>query len=167
MAAYTITRQRTLRGMGTTFSFVPRRKGLRGLGQDSTDIDMVTGLPCDDPRANCGPIAPDISPSFPLSTLPFPTSPPPLPPGAFTPAKPIIPAPVITPVTPPTIAPSPIQLVFPSQGTVAPPPKYAAPLPTASWFDQQMISGIPNSYLALGTFGLVLFVSMSGAKRRR
>ena len=148
MAAYAITRRRTLRGMGATYSFLPRRRTLRGLGQDmNTDIDFVTGLPCDDPRANCGP---DIFSKA----------------GAV---KPILPAAKTTPVAAPYIGPAipgPVQLVFPAQATVPAPPKYAA-LPTVSWFDQQMIAGIPNSYLALGTVGLVLLVSMSSARRRR
>lgn len=139
-----------LRGMGATYSFEPRRRGLRGLGDD-TDVDVVTGLPCDDPRANCGPAAPPL---------------------VFTDSKPVIPAPRPITVGPaPTIAPptpAGVQIVFPSQSTVPAPPKFApAPLPAVSWFDQQMVAGVPNSYLALVTIGLVLFVSISGAKRRR
>jgi hypothetical protein len=150
MAAYAITRERMLRGMGTTYSFVPRRRGLRGVGDDTTDVDVVTGLPCDDPRANCG-----------ATTPPF----------VFTDSKPNLPA-----RKPITVGPGPnltvatpggVQIVFPSQSTVPPPPKFAPAAPSTSWFDQQLISGVPNSYLALGTVGAVLFMSMASAKRRR
>jgi hypothetical protein len=152
MARYAVTRVRNLRGLGTTFSFVPRR-GLRGLGQ-TTDIDMVTGLPCDDPRANCGPLEP-------TTTIPAPTQIGP-PPSFFTFPSPIIPpskpvplppAPVITPSFAPTI-------VFPSGGTVAP-----TTMPAASWLDQQMITGVPNKYLAIGTIAAVVLLGMG--KRRR
>ncbi len=169
MAAYVSTRQRLLRGMGETYAFVPRRRTLRGMG-DSTDIDMVTGLPCDDPRANCGPAPPDIGlPSIAdISPIGVPGQPA-RPPFVFTDVRPILPTVKTTPVAAPNIGPglppgSSLQIVFPSQGTV----KYAAAAPPAtSWLDQQMIAGLPNSYLALGTVGLVLFLSMSGAKRRR
>lgn len=47
----------------------PKTKKLRaGLGQDSTDIDYATGLPCDDPRANCGVAAPPSQPGVNPST---------------------------------------------------------------------------------------------------
>jgi len=109
---------------------------------------------------------PDIfGPTEAPPSLPWETPPPP--PFVFTDVRPIIPPKVITPVTPPDIGPGPrpIQIVFPSAGTVAPPAKYAAA--PAGWLDQQMIAGVPNSYLALATAGLVLFVSMAGGKRRR
>lgn len=170
MAAYVTTRQRTLRGMGATYSFVPRIRSLRGLGDDTTDIDVVTGLPCDDPRANCGPAPPDIGqPVFPGLPPIGPAPQPAPPPFVFTNPKPIIPPQKIVPVTAPVFGPLPggVQVVFPSQGTLPTPAKFAAPAATASWFDQQMIAGVPNSYLALGTVGLVLFLSISSAKRRR
>lgn len=168
MAAYVQdTRQRLLRGMGATYALVPRRRTLRGMGQ-STEIDYATGLPCDDPRANC---APDISPTFPTTpTISLPTPTPPVPPSFFTFPKPIIPAPVVVAATPPDLGPKlpgGVQVVFPSQGTVPPPPRYAAAAPPGgSWLDQQMIAGIPNSYLALGIGGLVLLVSIGGKRRR-
>lgn len=139
-----------LRGMGTTYSFVPRRSGM---GDDLTPPDILGTGPGGPPPIDWGP-GPE---------------PPPLPPGWFTNPKPILPKPKILPVTPPDIGPGPRpQIVFPSSSSVPPPPKFAAaPAPTAGWLDQQMIAGIPNSYLAIATAGLVLFVSMSGAKRRR
>lgn len=159
MARYAITRERNLRGMGFTYSFLPRGRGLRGLGQ-TTDIDVVTGLPCDDPRANCGPLQP-------TTTVPAPTTLGP-PPGFFTFPAPIIPpskpvplpaAPVIT--TPPvTGAPPSFTIVFPSGGTVAP-----VPMPAASWFDQQTIAGLPNKYLAFGA--VMLGIAMASSKGRR
>lgn len=168
MAAYVSTRERTL--LGKTFSFVQRRP-LRGLGDffdnapspSMNYIDMSTGIAYDYPCASCGPgfLGP---PAYNPLLSPLPTLP--TPPGFFTNPRPIIPPKVITPVTAPDIGgPTFVpQIVFPSSGTVA--PRVTAP-PAASWFDQQMIAGVPNSYLALGTVGLVLFVSMSGAKRRR
>jgi hypothetical protein len=48
-----------------------RLRGFR-LGDDSTDIDVVTGLPCDDPRANCGPVSNPAT--FPISTVSVPIS---------------------------------------------------------------------------------------------
>src|SRR5713101_5527702 len=105
MAAYAITRQRMLRGMGATYSFVPRRRTLRGMG-DSTDIDVVTGLPCDDPRANCGPEAPALGPSALPLTSPFAWETPAPPPFVFTNPRPIIPPkPVLTVPTPPDLGP--------------------------------------------------------------
>jgi len=168
MARYVQDRRRTLRGLGTTFSFVPRGRtlrGLRGLGDDSTDIDVVTGLPCDDPRANCGPLVP--APTTPIDTtmIPAPTTLNVPPPSFFTSPKPIIPAPVVTQVQAPTFTPSivPPSIVFPSGGTTR--PLVTAP-PSASWLDQEMIGGVPNKYLALGTVGAILLFGMS-AKRRR
>jgi hypothetical protein len=147
MAAYAISRQRTLRGMGRTYAF-------RSMGQD--------------------PAAPDIgSPVFAPSPPIFSDAQPAPPPFVYTNPSPVIPAPVITAVAPPnivgTIPGSGVKFVFPAGGPV-PPPGYAiaaAPGPGSSWLSQQMINGVPNSYLALGTVGLVLFLSVSNAKRRR
>lgn len=158
MARYAITRERNLRGMGFTYSFLPKRRGLRGLGQ-TTDIDVVTGLPCDDPRANCGPLQP-------TTTIPAPTTLGP-PPGFFT-----FPAPIIPPTKPVPLAPAPVistppvtgpafTVVFPSGGTVAPAP-VAAPV---SWFDQMTIAGLPNKYLAFGA--VLLGVAAISSKGRR
>ncbi len=175
MAAYAISRQRTL--LGKSYSFVQRRPGVHGLGDDLTPpdifgpgppsvyyIDMDTGVHYDYPCASCGPGFVGPSPSYDPLLSPLPRVP--TPPGFFTNPRPIIPPKVITPVTPPNIGPGPVapQIVFPSGGTVAP---RVAAAPAASWFDQQLIAGFPNSYLALAVGGLVLFVSMSGAKRRR
>lgn len=171
MAAYAISRQRTL--LGKTYSFVQRRRGVAGLGDAAPTppdfspamnyIDMTTGIAYDYPCPSCGPgfLGPAYNPL--LDPLPSPAKPP----FVFTDSKPTPPRQVITPVTAPNIGPgpSPVQIVFPSAGAVSPPAKYAAP--AVSWLDQQMISGVPNSYLALATAGLVLFVSISGAKRRR
>lgn len=166
MPTYGQIRERTLRGMGRTFAFVPRRRGMRGMG-DVTDIDFATGLPCDDPRANC---APTFGPMPTPATLPLPSpAGPSVPPSFFTNPSPIIPPVATTPIVPPSIGPAVpavppgIQIVFPSQGSTATAAKPAA----TSWLDQQMIAGVPNTYLALGVVGLVLFVSLSGAKRRR
>jgi hypothetical protein len=160
MARYAITRERNLRGLGRTFSFVPRRRTLRGLGQTS-DIDIVTGLPCDDPRANCGPFEQ-------TTTIPAPTTLGP-PPGFFTSPAPIIPAPVTVPVIPPTLV-TPIpggalqlpNIVFPSSGGTARPLA-----PPTGWLDQQLIPGLSNTTLVLATIGTVLLFSMTGARRRR
>ncbi len=145
MAAYAITRERTLRGMGSTFAFVPRRRGLSGLGQT---VQPQTGRGC----YYYGPDGFTIESVDRNSSVnectdsgglwnPGPTAAPPNP-------------------TPP------VQIVLPSSAVVPPPPKYA-PVAATSWFDQQMIAGLPNSYLALATAGLVLMMSISGAKRRR
>jgi hypothetical protein len=172
MAAYVMHRQRLLRGMGATFAFVPRR-GMRGMGQvvptDTTDIDLVTGLPCDDPRANCTgpvPVAPDIGQNV---FAPNPIAPPPsaLSPSFWNIPTPVAPKPVVVAATPPTLGPAipaNLQVVFPSQGTVVPAPAPAVAA-APSWFSQQMIAGIPNTYLALGVLGVVLF-SMSSKRRR-
>jgi hypothetical protein len=168
MARYAVTRERNLRGMGTTYSFVPRRT-LRGLGQTSdSDIDVVTGYPCDDPRANCGPLEPttmipaptQLGPPPSFFTFPAPIIPPARP-------QPVPPAPIITQPLPIPTAPSPIAIsptiVFPSGGGPTRPPGTAAP----GWLDQQLISGFPNKYLALGTIAAVLFMSISQSGRRR
>lgn len=157
MARYAITRERNLRGMGFTYSLVPSRRGLRGLGQ-TTDIDLVTGLPCDDPRANCGPLQP-------TTTVPAPETLGP-PPGFFT-----FPAPIIPPTKPVPLPPAPVitappsapsfSIVFPSQGTIAPAPA----VPAVSWMDQQTIAGLPNKYLAFGA--VLLGFAMASAKGRR
>lgn len=166
MARYAVSRVRSLTGLGRTFTFAPRRRGLRGLGDDSPMI------------------LPDFGPA-PVITVPQPTAPSvsPIdttmiedtsglvpPPSFFAPSRPIIPAQNITPVTAPDISAGipggGLQLpkiVFPSGGTVRP----ATTPPSVSWLDQQMIAGIPNSYLALGTVGAVLLFSVMGAKRRR
>lgn len=168
MAAYVSTRQRTLLGLGSTLAFVPRRRRLSGLG-DLFDtgapgmvyIDMTTGQSYDYPCDNCGP---GFLPG------PLPVAAPPRPPFVYTDVRPIIPRPrVLPPVTAPDLGPGvrPVQVVFPSSATVPPPPGYAAAASSGSWLDQQLIAGVKNSYLALGTVGIVLFVSMSGAKRRR
>lgn len=166
MPTYGQIRQRTLRGMGRTFAFVPRGRTLRGLG-DTTEIDYATGLPCDDPRANCAPtFAPmPAPPSLPIAAPAGPS----VPTSFFTNPSPIIPPITTTAIVPPSIGPAVpavppgIQIVFPSQGSTA---TAAAPAAT-SWINQQMIAGVPNSYLALGVVGLVLLLSVSGAKRRR
>lgn len=163
MARYAVSRVRSLTGLGRTFSFVPR---LRGLGDDAPII------------------TPDFGPA-PVIAVPQPTAPSVSPidttmidagdtlqtPFDFTPSRPIIPSQKITPVTAPDISAGvpggPLQLpkiVFPSGGTVRP---AVAPQPSVSWLDQQTISGIPNSYLALGAVGAVILFSLMGAKRRR
>lgn len=163
MAAYAITRQRTLRGMGATFSFVPRRRrGLSGLGDSQTgrgcyfygpDGFTIESVDTQSDVAECT----DNGGLWNNGT-----------PFVYTDSKPIIPKPVITPVTPPVLpGPAPVQVVFPSSAKVPPPPKYAAVPVATSWLDQQMIAGLPNSYLALATAGLVLMISISSAKRRR
>jgi hypothetical protein len=159
MARYAITRERNLRGMGTTYSFVPRRRGMRGLGQTSTDIDIVTGLPCDDPRANCGPL-------FPTTTLPAPTTLTP-PPPIYLPPIPVPPPPTNLPPPSPPVMSFPVPggplptIVFPSGGAGV----TARPLAAPGWLDQQTIPGISNKFLALGLgFGLLL---MAGASSRR
>jgi len=162
MAAYAISRQRTLRGMGATFAFAPRRRTLRGMGQDPNNcpdsvIDPLTGELC----STAG-LIPASAPNVGLPVIapaPLPTPQPPIPASFFTNPSPIAPTPTLVAATPPAIAPT---IVFPS-GTVqvAAPPAPAA----VSWFSQQMIPGIPNSFLALGTVGLVLLLS-SGKGRR-
>jgi hypothetical protein len=163
-----------MRGMGRTFAFVPRARGMRGMGDASTDIDFATGLPCDDPRANCAPVAPTFDPG--AAPAPLVLTPPPgpamptLPPSFFTNPSPAAPPRSTTTNVPPVIGPAVptvppgIQIVFPSQGSTA---TAKAAAPATSWLDQQMIAGVPNTYLALGVVGLVLFLSVSGAKRRR
>jgi len=138
--------------MGATYAFLPRRRTLRGMGQDIAPPDI--GMPS---FPSFAPLVPDVPQPAP-------------PPFVFVDVKPTIPTPVVTPVTPPNLGPSPIpgvKFVFPAGGPVPPPPQYAAAAPSAGWLSQQMIAGVPNSYLALATVGLVLFVSMSSAKRRR
>lgn len=173
MAIYPASRVRLLTGLGRTFTFVPRRRGMRGLGQGIDESPVIT---------------PDFGPAPVFAPLPQP--PPPSvtpvdttmidagtqlapPPSFFTNPAPIIPAQNITPVQAPNIsagipgAPAPgggipsISIAFPS-GVVAAPPKPAAP--TTSWFSQQMISGVPNLYLALGLLGVVV---ISAAKKGR
>jgi hypothetical protein len=145
---YAITRRRTLRGLGTTYTFVPR--ALRGLGQAPPDIGL-------------GPIA--VPPP-----LTYPEAGPQPPASFYTLTPPIVPV-VQGPLAPPpnifAAGPTPIapgfQLVFPSQG----PSTYsAAAMPGVSWLDQTT-GGVSNKYLALGAVGLIFLVSMSGAKRRR
>jgi hypothetical protein len=173
----------TMSGLGVTYSFVPRRRGLRGLGQ----TDPVSGLPCSDPGANCPPFdytppapiipapttvpvtPPDLGPSFPATPPSLGPQPPgpTLPPGFFTPGKPIVPPPRTVPVTPPVITPSfpsappGIQIVFPSGGGTARP--LAAP---AGWLEQTT-GGFPNKYLALFGIGAVFMLSISSGARRR
>lgn len=195
MAHYAITRERNLRGLGrilartsmsglgVTYSFVPRGRGLRGLGQ----TDPITGLPCSDPAAICtggdysspAPVipapttvpvpAPEIGPTFPTTapTLAPPPPPPSLPPGFFTPSKPVIPPSSTMPVTAPVITPSfpstppGIQIVFPSGGGTARPLA-----PPTSWLDLST-GGFPNKYLALFGIGLAFVLSQSAGARRR
>jgi hypothetical protein len=157
-AAYAISRQRTLRGMGATYSFRPR---LRGMGQDptATPPDIGTGIP-DTGGSILGPL-PISAPVQPSAPFVYGN------PAPLIPATPIAAAPVPPTLGPPMMAAPPgVQFVFPSSGSVPLAP-VAAAAPGTSWFDQQMIAGLPNSYLALGTVGLVLFLSMSGSKRRR
>ena len=176
-----IVARSTMNGLGVTYSFVPRRRGLRGLGQTDL-VDPITGLPCSDPAALPCPgvptipapttvpvTPPDLGPSFP-STPPVlgPAPPPPsLPPGFFTPGKPVIPAPTTVPVTPPVITPSfpstppGIQIIFPSGGGTARP--LAAP---AGWLEQTT-GGFPNKYLALFGLGAAFLLSTSAGARRR
>jgi hypothetical protein len=149
--AYAITRQRTLRGMGTTYSFVPR--GVRGMGQ-LTPPDI--GLP------------PIVAPPELIPPAPGPTTPPPSfytlnPPIApYSPQGPLAPPPNIVAAAPMPTAPG-FTLVFPSQGQSTYSP--VAPPPGTSWLDQTT-GGIPNMYLAIGTVGFVLLVSLGGKRRR-
>lgn len=119
--------------------------------------------------------APDLgTPSFgPISFLP--SSAPSLPPSFFAPSSPIIPARVAqpAPVAPALGVPQgvpanltaipPVQIVFPSQGSVA----TSRPVATPSWFDQQMVTGVPNSYLLVGAVGIAAFAMLGGRKRKR
>jgi hypothetical protein len=84
-------------------------------------------------------------------------------------------APGTAPVTTPTSA-TPIEasglpaivpvLVNPSSGTIPDPSTVAAgTTDTTSWFEQQMITGIPNWWLVAGA-GLLYFMHNSGGKRR-
>lgn len=176
MAHYAITRERNLRGMGFTYSFLPRQlrgmgftysflprgRGLRGLGQ-TTDIDVVTGLPCDDPRANCGPLIPTTTIPAPVTlTPPAPIIIPPIPvPPPMTTAPP--PAPPTLNLPLPVTGPMPT-FVFPSGGSTA---LTLAPPPPASWFDQMSVLGFPNKYLAMGAILLGIAAAAGGQGRRR
>jgi len=112
--------------------------------------------------------APDLSPTF--APIPAePSSGPSLPASFFAPSTPVIPARVAqpAPVAPnlsPTFAPIPgVQIVFPSQGSIA----TTRPVASSSWLDQQMIAGVPNSYLAVGAAAIATFAMLGSKKRRR
>jgi hypothetical protein len=130
------------------------------MGQDPTPPDIGTGIP-DTGGSVFGPL-PVATPAQPSAPFVYGN------PAPLIPATPVAAAPIAPTLGPPMMAAPPgVQFVFPSSGPVPPPGYTAAAAPGTSWFDQQMISGLPNSYLALGTVGLVLFLSMSGGKRRR
>lgn len=147
-----------MRGMGFTYSFQPRGR-LRGMGQ-TTDIDVVTGLPCDDPRANCGPFIPTTT--FPAPTTLTPPAP------VIIPPIPVAPPPTTVALTPPTINVPPVTgpmptFVFPSGGSTV-----LAPAPPAGgWLDQMSVLGFPNKYVALGAVLLGLAAAAGGQGRRR
>lgn len=126
-----------------------------GLADDSTDIDIVTGLPCDDPRANCGPIT---GPRVPIDTTTW---------------EPSGPAAKIQNTVPPFMTQTSIPFYQPGQPvrylpmTAAP---IGAPIPGPSSagiqkFLSSSTMGIPNAILAAGIGGIVLLAGMK--KRRR
>lgn len=154
-------RARTL--LGGTY----RRRGRRLLGDD-----FYSGA--------TAPVAPDLgtptiiaAPDLGTPTFaPIPAEPssgPSLPASFFAPSTPVIPARVAqpAPVAPnlsPTFAPIPgVQIVFPSQGSIA----TTRPVASPSWLDQQMITGVPNSYLLGGAAAVALFAMLGSRKRRR
>jgi hypothetical protein len=67
--------------------------------------------------------------------------------------------PPLLPVSPTVTVPIPYPNAYPQMPTVS-----AMPV-GASWFDQQMISGIPNLWLLAGAAALFFFVGGSGRKR--
>jgi hypothetical protein len=130
--------------------------------------------------AGAAPIAPDLgTPSIiaapDLGTPQFgpipaePSSGPSLPASFFAPSTPVIPARVAqpAPVAPNltrSFGPIPdVQIVFPSQGSIA----TTRPVASSSWLDQQMIAGVPNSYLLGGAAAVALFAMLGSRKRRR
>ena len=168
-AHYDDQRRRTLLG---NVVLVPRRHRLRLLGQDGSEdfFAGATATPVSSPVSPGIVAAPDLgTPAF--APIPYePSAGPGLPASFFAPSVPIIPAKVAqpAPVAPqlaPTFAPIPgVQIVFPSQGVIATSRPVAAP----SFFDQQLITGVPNSYLAGGIAAIVVFaMSRSGGKKRR
>lgn len=164
MAIYPASRVRLLTGLGRTLTFVPRRRGLRGLGQDEAPVIFPDFGPAPVFSPLPQPPPPSVSPVDDTSTMISASTTLLPPPSFFTNPAPIIPAQRITPVQAPNISAGipggGISIAFPS-GVVAAAPKPAA---APSWFSQQMISGVPNSYLALGLLGVVVF---SAAKKGR
>jgi hypothetical protein len=135
---------------------------------------IATGVP-----ANGGPAIAPIAGSGPIFTSPIFSQPP----IVIGPTLPISPtptpasgapgtAPVGTPTSaaPGTFTTLPAQVpvvVTPSAGTIPDPATVAAATTTdtTSWFEQQMISGIPNWWLVAGAAGLYLLTRNGGKKR--
>jgi hypothetical protein len=129
--------------------------------------------------ADAAPIAPDLgtptiiaAPDLGPTVGPIPAEPssgPSLPTSFFAPSTPVIPARVAqpAPVAPnlsPTFAQIPgVQIVFPSQGSIA----TTRPVASPSFLDQQLITGVPNSYLLGGAAAVAVFAMLGSRKRRR
>src|SRR5713101_2697339 len=169
-AGYVNQRQRLLLGGSR---LVPRRRRLLGDDADFFAGALATPLPA--PSTPTVVVAPDFGVPSSVSTASIFAGPavaesPSLPSSFFAPSKPIIPAPVAQPaiVAPdlgkpaglPSVLPQ-FQVVFPSQGAVA---RAIAP---PSWLDQQIIAGIPNSYLAIGAAAIAGIALLRSSSRRR
>jgi hypothetical protein len=168
-AHYDNARVRTMLG---NVVVVSRRRRLRLLGQDGSEdfFAGATASPISSPVSPGIVAAPDLgTPTF--APIPYePSAGPSLPPSFFAPSVPIMPAKVAQPApVAPQLAPSfasipGVQIVFPSQGAIA----TSRPVAAASFFDQQLITGVPNSYLLAGVAAIVAFATLrsSGKKRR-
>lgn len=117
-------------------------------------------------------VTPIVTGPFPIATGPVLSRPPIVVGGTFPiPTSPVIPLPVpqgttdtglpgTAPITQPVV-------VTPSSGTIPDPATVAAATTTdtTSWFEQQMITGIPNWMLVAGA-GVLFMMHNSGGKKR-